>query len=441
MPSAPPPAEVEANLARAQAGDPDALRVLFRTYQPRLLRFLRGLEPGVADDLAGEVWLAVAVRLDRFVGSERDFRAWLFAVARNRLADHRRRAARRPRLVAIDGELVDGPHDQGRSGSGDPAELAIERLSAQAAIDALVADLTPEQAEVVLLRIVGGLSVDEVATLTTRTPGAVRVLQHPRACAAGGSVRLGTRGVASRNTVRARDDLTHVVTPFDPDDDALLDRLLDGELSPEDVPPELAELGALVREAGGPATAAELAGEEQIVAGMTAALPLLVAAEPTGSLLFQRLIRAKVATVVVVVAVGLGAAAAAVGTATDSGGARGEAATTIAAETSVASPTSTTAASTTTTVAGTTTTTPPTTVAATTVPPTPTAPAPPASADPASVAECTAWKAGRQQQPPLPPSDQLKALAGKRSVDDFCDRVLGDERETTGEGRPREGRA
>ncbi len=43
------------------------------------------------------------------------------------------------------------------------------------------------------------------------------------------------------------------------------------------------------------------------------------------------------------------------------------------------------------------------------------------------MAECTAWKAGRQQQPPLPPSDQLKALAGKRSVDDFCDRVLGDE--------------
>jgi RNA polymerase sigma-70 factor (ECF subfamily) len=116
--------------------------------------------------------------LDRFVGSERDFRAWLFAVARNRLADHRRRAARRPPLVAVDGELVDAVHDDGRSGADDPAEQAVERLSAQAAIDALVADLTPEQAEVVLLRIVGGLSVDEVATLTSRSPGAVRVLQH-----------------------------------------------------------------------------------------------------------------------------------------------------------------------------------------------------------------------------------------------------------------------
>ena len=134
-----------------------------------------------------------------------------------------------------------------------------------------MADLTPEQAEVVLLRIVGGLSVEEVATLTARSPGTVRVLQH-RALAGWRLAPAGTGGVPP-NAVRARDDLSRVVTPFDPDDDALLDRLLDGELSPEDVPPELAELGALVREAGGPATASELAGEEQIVAGMTAALP------------------------------------------------------------------------------------------------------------------------------------------------------------------------
>jgi RNA polymerase sigma-70 factor (ECF subfamily) len=180
VPSAPPPAELEANLARAQDGDPDALRQLFRAYQPRLLRFLRGLEPAAAEDLAGEVWLAVAGRLDRFVGGERDFRAWLFAVARNRLADHRRRAARRPRLVAIDGELVDtaSSQHQGSSGDGDPADLAVDRLSAQAAIDALVADLSPDQAEVVLLRVVGGLSVEEVAALTARSPGGVRVLQH-----------------------------------------------------------------------------------------------------------------------------------------------------------------------------------------------------------------------------------------------------------------------
>ena len=49
-------------LARAGTGDQEALRSLFRAYQPRLLRFLRGLEPAAADDLAGEVWLGVARR-------------------------------------------------------------------------------------------------------------------------------------------------------------------------------------------------------------------------------------------------------------------------------------------------------------------------------------------------------------------------------------------
>jgi len=45
------------------------------------------------------------------------------------------------------------------------------------------------------------------------------------------------------------------------------------------------------------------------------------------------------------------------------------------------------------------------------------------------VALCTAWKAGRKATPPVPPSAELKAAAGKQSVDDFCDRVLGEKDE------------
>ena len=170
VPSAPPPADIEAILARARAGDSDALRALFRAYHPRLLRFLRALEPRAADDLAGDVWLAVAGRISRFEGGEAGFRAWLFAIARNRLADHRRRAARRPRLVPLD--------DAEPAAPDDPAATALDQLSAQDAVDRLVADLSPDQTEVVLLRVVGGLSVDEVAALTGRSPGSVRVIQH-----------------------------------------------------------------------------------------------------------------------------------------------------------------------------------------------------------------------------------------------------------------------
>jgi RNA polymerase sigma-70 factor, ECF subfamily len=168
----PPPADVEAILARARRGEDDALRELFRRYQPRLLRFLRGLEPSAADDLAGEVWLGVARRLERFEGDDTAFRTWLFAIARNRLNDYRRRAARRPRLVALDGEAVEAPHH------ADPATVVADGSSAQEAIDRMVAALPVDQAEVVLLRVVAGLPVDAVAALTGRSPGSVRVIQH-----------------------------------------------------------------------------------------------------------------------------------------------------------------------------------------------------------------------------------------------------------------------
>ena len=60
--------DFDALLVAARAGDEAALAVLFRALHPRLLRFLRAREPAAADDLAGEVWMAVATGLNRFEG-------------------------------------------------------------------------------------------------------------------------------------------------------------------------------------------------------------------------------------------------------------------------------------------------------------------------------------------------------------------------------------
>jgi RNA polymerase sigma-70 factor, ECF subfamily len=161
-------------LAAAGKGEDWALSELFRAYQPSLIRYLRAQEPRVADDLAGEVWVAVARGLWRFSGDEAGFRSWLFTIARRRLIEHRRRAARRrtdplpPEHFEID------PHDL----ADDPAWLVIAQLESQAAVDMLVSDLPPDQAEAVLLRVVGGFDVTEVARLMGRTPGSVRVLCH-----------------------------------------------------------------------------------------------------------------------------------------------------------------------------------------------------------------------------------------------------------------------
>ena len=153
----------------ARSGDDRALTGLWRELQPALLRYFRAVDPGAAEDLASDTWLEVTRRLDRFSGGEREFRGWLFTIARHRLIDSRRRAARhRTAPVAW---LPD------RAGLDDPAADVLVDLSTQASIR-LVAELPPEQAEAVLLRVLVGLDTERVASIMGKQPGNVRVLSH-----------------------------------------------------------------------------------------------------------------------------------------------------------------------------------------------------------------------------------------------------------------------
>lgn len=159
-------------LAAAQDGAQWAVAVLWRDLHPRLLRFLRGLDPVLAEDVEADTWLAAARDLASFHGDEQQFRGWMFKIARNRLIDARRREARR-RSVAMPPEaLRERPDDD------DPAVTVLDVLSADAAV-ALVRQFLPaHQAEVILLRVLGGLDVDDVAAIVGKRPGNVRVLQH-----------------------------------------------------------------------------------------------------------------------------------------------------------------------------------------------------------------------------------------------------------------------
>lgn len=164
--------DFERVLHAARSGEEWAAAALFRAFQPALLRYLRWQEPAVADDLAAETWLALATHIGRFEGDEPALRAWLFSVGRRRLADHRRRAARRQTQPVDPGDLLGTP------GGPDPAEVAVEAVSAQEAIRLLTSGLSHDQAEVLVLRVVAGMEVEEVARLLGKRPGTVRVLQH-----------------------------------------------------------------------------------------------------------------------------------------------------------------------------------------------------------------------------------------------------------------------
>lgn len=158
-------------LAAAQNGAQWALGALYEDLQPRLLRYLRVHEPRVAEDLAHDVWLGVALGIRRFSGGEDDFRAWLFTIARRRLLDLRRTDARRRTFPMETRKLV----PWGRV--ADAEEDALEVLGTELALSC-IATVPPSQADVVLLRVLGGLSVAEVAKILGKRPGAVRVLQH-----------------------------------------------------------------------------------------------------------------------------------------------------------------------------------------------------------------------------------------------------------------------
>jgi RNA polymerase sigma-70 factor (ECF subfamily) len=163
--------DFEMVLAAARVGNGHAIGLLFREHHPPLLRYLRAREPQAADDIAAEVWHGALRNLTGFSGDETGFRAWLFTIARRRLGDHRRTMGRR-REVLVESSDIDRP----MAGS-DPAE-AFATMQADDAARALVAGLPADQAEAVLLRVVGDLPVAEVARIMKRSEGAVRVLQH-----------------------------------------------------------------------------------------------------------------------------------------------------------------------------------------------------------------------------------------------------------------------
>ncbi len=159
-------------LDAARAGDEFALAELYRSHNPRLLRFLRAQVPDDAEDLGSETWIAAARTLRGFSGDEDQFRGWLYTIARRRIIDHRRRTGRRVPATATAPESVPAPT------VSSAEHQAMEGKLGDDAARRIVSLLSPEDAEIVLLRVVADLPVEQVAAIIGRSPGAVRVQQH-----------------------------------------------------------------------------------------------------------------------------------------------------------------------------------------------------------------------------------------------------------------------
>jgi RNA polymerase sigma-70 factor (ECF subfamily) len=173
----PPPGHglTAADLAAARRHEPAAVSRIYTAYAPALFRFYMAAvgDRHQAEDLTGTTFVSAIEDLPRFYGPVEALGGWLFQIARHDLYDHRRRQAR-SRIEPLEDHL---PEAAAAAGAANPAELAIERLEGSRVLAAL-RELSPDQREVLLLRMGAGLTAPEVAETLGKTTGAVKALQH-----------------------------------------------------------------------------------------------------------------------------------------------------------------------------------------------------------------------------------------------------------------------
>jgi RNA polymerase sigma-70 factor (ECF subfamily) len=158
-------------LEAARVGAEWAWEALYRNMSPAVLGYLRARRAPEPEDLVGEVFLHAVRNLGSFSGDERSFRAWLLSITHHRLVDELRRRSRRPVHPAEHDVLVEAGH------RGDAEEEAVNRVEVRRALDA-ISRLSSDQQDVLLLRLVGDLSLEEVAAILGKGLSAVKALQR-----------------------------------------------------------------------------------------------------------------------------------------------------------------------------------------------------------------------------------------------------------------------
>jgi RNA polymerase sigma-70 factor, ECF subfamily len=160
----------------AVGGDRHAVERLLAQVRPLVVRYCRarvGRQErsfASADDVAQEVCLAVLTALPGFRDQGRPFLAFVYGIAAHKVADAHRAAARnRTEPVA---EVPDEPVSE----AGPEQQAMRGELTSRMA--ELLKILPAKQREIIVLRVVVGLSAEETAEAVGSTPGAVRVTQH-----------------------------------------------------------------------------------------------------------------------------------------------------------------------------------------------------------------------------------------------------------------------
>jgi RNA polymerase sigma-70 factor (ECF subfamily) len=191
------PFDLDRSLVEAARADPARFDALYRKYVAQVYSFavyeLR--DHHEAEDATERTFLSALSALPRFQerasvedGTDAStFRVWLFRIARNVIAERRRRMRRRP----------EAPLDQALA-TPDPLDIEATVVDREAATSAWAAidRLSGDRRRAVILRFVHEMSTAEIAAILERSEGAVRVLIHR-------GLRTAARDLAGRGEGRA----------------------------------------------------------------------------------------------------------------------------------------------------------------------------------------------------------------------------------------------
>jgi RNA polymerase sigma-70 factor (ECF subfamily) len=160
----------ESRIAAARTGSSWACTTLWVEYAPAVNAFLTSRGSREPEELTSEVFLAAFDRIGEFVGGEAEFRSFVFTIAYRRLIDELRKRYRR-------GETVELTADRDPRLAPSAEDVALRRLGDDSALR-LFDTLPAAQRDVMVLRIVGDLTVEQIAVTLKKRPGAVKALQR-----------------------------------------------------------------------------------------------------------------------------------------------------------------------------------------------------------------------------------------------------------------------
>jgi len=157
-------------LATLAAEDFEAFAELYRRYECVVFRVVRSRTPSddVAEDITAHVFFKALLKAEEWRG-EGSYRSWLYGIARNAVSTWRNQPGRAAVVLEAVPDFEDPvPTPPAQVVIGEERDLIWRRVS----------ELPDAQREVVVLRYIKELSIDEIANITKRTKGAVRIQLH-----------------------------------------------------------------------------------------------------------------------------------------------------------------------------------------------------------------------------------------------------------------------